>query len=286
MNVWMCVELKVLYDTSVPYTCRLYSDFDAVPRRLRLRAPIHLLCQQPLLYVRNMVPLACFQALSKLQEVRPLSLHYANYVTATDSLRNTVHRMNAHLLSFERLQIIGASYYHTLVHNNLFPLAEQLDALHQEYGISYEKTSVSLALSKAATRLKTTAGVGAGGGASDSPRVRLLRSIEEQRRRASGTSGSGSGSSGFGGGIGEGQRAAGGPVRQRAPLEHTNLDFVRLLEERAERDAEAPPDFIHENRVRCLITSLFFFSFATFSLHFSFVLLFALSLSSSVCFLS
>ena len=151
------------------------------------------------------------------------------------------------------------------MHNNLFPLSEQLDALHQEFGISYEKAG--LTLSKAPTQAKTTTS----GGASDSPRTRLLRSIDAQRRRASGSSAGGSGSgsgSGSGGGWSEESAAAGSPrgggggggalqrsVRKAAPLEHTNLDFVRLLEERAEREAEAPPDFLHENRLAVKLRS-------------------------------
>ena len=146
------------------------------------------------------------------------------------------------------------------MHNNLFPLAEQVDALHQEFGISYEKAGLAL-LSKAPTQAKTTA---TSGGASDSPHMRLLRSIEAQRRRASGSGGGWNEERTSDRGITDDTAAAGSPRgggavqrsgRKAAPLEHTNLDFMRLLEERAEREAEAPPDFLHENRLAVKLRS-------------------------------
>ena len=62
--------LDLVYDSSVPFSNRLYGDFDVEIRRIRLRAPISKIIVQPLFYVRNMVPALCFQAAMKLWVVR------------------------------------------------------------------------------------------------------------------------------------------------------------------------------------------------------------------------
>ena len=49
---------------------RLYGPLDVDLCRVKLHEPLNQIVQQPLLYIRDMVPKPCFDALLKLHEVR------------------------------------------------------------------------------------------------------------------------------------------------------------------------------------------------------------------------
>ncbi len=62
-------DVVVLFNTELAFPARLYGALDVDVCRIKLHEPLSLIVQQPLLYVRDMVPKACFQALVKLDQV-------------------------------------------------------------------------------------------------------------------------------------------------------------------------------------------------------------------------
>ena len=50
---------------------RLYASLDVDLCRVRLHEPLSIIMQNPLLYVRDLVPKPCFEALAKLDKVSP-----------------------------------------------------------------------------------------------------------------------------------------------------------------------------------------------------------------------
>ncbi|XP_029456669.1 uncharacterized protein KIAA1257 homolog isoform X2 [Rhinatrema bivittatum] len=59
-------NVKILYNSELSFHQRMYKDLDAVLYHVFLHEPLSCIMKQPLLYVRDMVPHACFQALSRL----------------------------------------------------------------------------------------------------------------------------------------------------------------------------------------------------------------------------
>lgn len=64
-----CGKLEILYNSDMSFHQRLYEDLDAILYHIQLHEPLSAIVQQPLLYVRDMVPSACFQALSRLDHI-------------------------------------------------------------------------------------------------------------------------------------------------------------------------------------------------------------------------
>lgn len=59
----------MLYNSDLSCGHRLYGALDVDLTRVKLHEPLELIVQQPLLFVRDMVPRSCFLALTKLDQV-------------------------------------------------------------------------------------------------------------------------------------------------------------------------------------------------------------------------
>lgn len=62
-------KFNVIYNSNLRFSERLYASLDVDLCRVRLHEPLEVIVQNPLLYVRDLVPKPCFQALSKLDQV-------------------------------------------------------------------------------------------------------------------------------------------------------------------------------------------------------------------------
>ncbi|RXM93494.1 hypothetical protein EOD39_19014 [Acipenser ruthenus] len=98
--------LKVLYNSELCFHRRLYASLDLNLCRVHLHKPLSDIMKQPLLYVRDMVPQACFQALSRLDLICKLN-----------KLKD-------------------------VTHYNLFPSSEMILSMSQEFGIPLRKASL------------------------------------------------------------------------------------------------------------------------------------------------
>ena len=67
-------DVEILYHSDLSFTERIYGPLDVDVCRIKLHEPLSRIVQQPLLYVRDMVPKACFEALIKLGEVGRFTL--------------------------------------------------------------------------------------------------------------------------------------------------------------------------------------------------------------------
>ena len=65
----MLADVEVLYNSDLSFAARLYGPLDVDVCRIKLHEPLEVIVQQPLLYVRDMVPKPCFDALIKLNTV-------------------------------------------------------------------------------------------------------------------------------------------------------------------------------------------------------------------------
>ncbi|XP_035193411.1 uncharacterized protein KIAA1257 homolog isoform X3 [Oxyura jamaicensis] len=92
-------QLEILYNSQLSFSQRLYTDLEAVFYHFCLCMPLFTIVKQPLLYVRGMIPWACFQALSRL----------------------------SYLCQCKRLRVV--------IHGDLLPSAEMITVLSQEYGV-------------------------------------------------------------------------------------------------------------------------------------------------------
>uniref|UniRef100_A0A8C8A8F4 Cilia and flagella associated protein 92 (putative) n=1 Tax=Otus sunia TaxID=257818 RepID=A0A8C8A8F4_9STRI len=92
-------QLKILYNSQLSFPARLYTDLEAIFYHFCLRQPLCIITKQPLLYIRGMVPWACFQALSRL-----------SYLCHSKRLRD-------------------------VIHGDLLPSAEMISVLSHEYGV-------------------------------------------------------------------------------------------------------------------------------------------------------
>jgi hypothetical protein len=71
INIYFFIpDVTVLYHSNLSFSERLYGPLDVDLCRVKLHEPLVQIVQQPLLYVRDMVPKPCFDALVKLHEVR------------------------------------------------------------------------------------------------------------------------------------------------------------------------------------------------------------------------
>lgn len=62
--------MRVLYNSDLSFSDRLYGPLDVDLCRVKLHEPLSQIIQQPLLYVRDMVPKPCFQGLLNLHQVK------------------------------------------------------------------------------------------------------------------------------------------------------------------------------------------------------------------------
>ncbi|XP_074692774.1 uncharacterized protein CFAP92 isoform X1 [Strix aluco] len=92
-------QLEILYNSQLSFPERLYTDLEAIFYHFCLCQPLCTITKQPLLYIRGMVPWACFQALSRL-----------SYLCHSKRLRD-------------------------VIHGDLLPSAEMISVLSHEYGV-------------------------------------------------------------------------------------------------------------------------------------------------------
>lgn len=85
----------MLYNSDLSFGKRLYGTLDVDLTRVKLHEPISLIVQQPLLFVRDMVPRSCFISLNKLDEVStevPITTnfeecrHHMEFLSRPDSI--------------------------------------------------------------------------------------------------------------------------------------------------------------------------------------------------------
>lgn len=62
-------KFNVLYNSELRFHERLYASLDVDLCRVRLHEPLEVIVQNPLLYVRDLVPKPCFDALANLDQV-------------------------------------------------------------------------------------------------------------------------------------------------------------------------------------------------------------------------
>uniref|UniRef100_A0ABM5FK60 Uncharacterized protein CFAP92 isoform X6 n=1 Tax=Pogona vitticeps TaxID=103695 RepID=A0ABM5FK60_9SAUR len=96
-------RLQIFYNSQVSFHRRLYIDLEAILFHFRLCKPLSSIMKQPLLYVRDMVPQPCFEALTRL-----------DYICHIKRLRD-------------------------VIHHNLLPSAEMITALSLEFGVPLHK---------------------------------------------------------------------------------------------------------------------------------------------------
>ncbi|XP_062977674.1 uncharacterized protein CFAP92 [Elgaria multicarinata webbii] len=96
-------RLQIFYNSHLSFHQRLYVDLEAVIFHIRLCKPLSSIMKQPLLYIRDMVPQPCFEALTRL-----------DYICCSKKLRD-------------------------VVHYNLLPSAEMITTLSQEFGVPLTK---------------------------------------------------------------------------------------------------------------------------------------------------
>ncbi|XP_022081512.1 uncharacterized protein LOC110974284 [Acanthaster planci] len=93
------VTFQALYNSNMMFSERRYASLDVDLCRIRLHEPLSSIVQQPLLYVRDMVPRLCLDAITKL-----------DMLVRQDILRNAAR-------------------------NDLFPSAEMIVSLSKEFGV-------------------------------------------------------------------------------------------------------------------------------------------------------
>lgn len=94
-------DVTVMYHSNLSFSERLYGPLDVDLCRVKLHEPLGQIVQQPLLYVRDMVPKPCFDALVKLHELTKIK-------SVKDAVRN-----------------------------ELFPTADMVVSMSKEFGIPF-----------------------------------------------------------------------------------------------------------------------------------------------------
>nr|KAI8733024.1 hypothetical protein BgiMline_028969 [Biomphalaria glabrata] len=94
-------DVKVLYNSNLSFSRRLYGSLDVDLCKVKLHEPLRLIVQQPLLYIRDMVFRPCYDALIRLHQITKL------------------HKMTH------------------VVRNDLFPTAEMVVMMSREFGVPF-----------------------------------------------------------------------------------------------------------------------------------------------------
>ncbi|XP_032094979.1 uncharacterized protein KIAA1257 homolog [Thamnophis elegans] len=101
-------RLQIFYNSHLCFHKRLYINLESILLHVRLCKPLSSLMKQALLYIRDMVPQPCFEALSRL-----------DYICHSKKLRD-------------------------VVHYSLLPSAEMITILSQEFGVPLTKADMYL----------------------------------------------------------------------------------------------------------------------------------------------
>ncbi|XP_070594653.1 uncharacterized protein CFAP92 isoform X1 [Erythrolamprus reginae] len=99
-------RLQIFYNSHLSFHKRLYINLESILLHIRLCKPLSSLMKQPLVYIRDMVPQPCFEALSRL-----------DYICHSKKLRE-------------------------VVHYSLLPSAEMITMLSQEFGVPLTKADM------------------------------------------------------------------------------------------------------------------------------------------------
>ncbi|ESO89848.1 hypothetical protein LOTGIDRAFT_124357 [Lottia gigantea] len=94
-------DMRILYNSDMSFSHRLYRALDVDICRVKLHESLSIIAQQSLLFVRDMVPKLCFHALVKLQQL-----------SNTEKLRDATR-------------------------NDLFPTAEMIISMSREFGVPF-----------------------------------------------------------------------------------------------------------------------------------------------------
>ncbi|KAG9483675.1 hypothetical protein GDO78_009544 [Eleutherodactylus coqui] len=92
-------KFEILYNSEMAFHERLYKDLGVLVCHVHLHEPLYTLVNQPLLYIRDMVPPLCFQALSRL-----------DYICSAKKLRD-------------------------VIQSDLLPSVEMIHLLSREFGV-------------------------------------------------------------------------------------------------------------------------------------------------------
>uniref|UniRef100_A0A8C5QS43 DUF4550 domain-containing protein n=1 Tax=Leptobrachium leishanense TaxID=445787 RepID=A0A8C5QS43_9ANUR len=92
-------KVRIMYNSQMSFCGRIYKDLGVLLSHIHLHYSLSFIMKQPTLYIRDMVPYACFQALSRF-----------DYICSATNLRN-------------------------IIQNGLFPTAEMVSVLSREFGI-------------------------------------------------------------------------------------------------------------------------------------------------------
>ncbi|XP_040264723.1 uncharacterized protein KIAA1257 homolog [Bufo bufo] len=103
--------LEILYNSDMTFHERLYKDLGVLVCHVHLHEPLYSLVNQPLLYIRDMVPPLCFQALSRL-----------DYLCSAKKLRDVIQRDL--LPSVEMIHLLSREFGVPLKLGDLFADAE------------------------------------------------------------------------------------------------------------------------------------------------------------------
>ncbi|XP_048243138.1 uncharacterized protein LOC124146111 isoform X2 [Haliotis rufescens] len=94
-------DVTVLFNSDMLFSSRLYGPLDVDLCRVKLHEPLSIITQQSLLYVRDMVPKPCFQALVKLE------------------------------------QLCRLKKFRDAIRNSLFPTADMVISMSREFGVPF-----------------------------------------------------------------------------------------------------------------------------------------------------
>lgn len=101
-------DVTILFDTNLVCSERLYASFDVILRKVKLYAPLDSIIKQPLIYIRDMVPRLCYDALLQIHELSKCS------------------------------RLIDA------IRSNLFPTANMVRSLSKEFGVVIKEDQLNI----------------------------------------------------------------------------------------------------------------------------------------------
>lgn len=116
-----CTEdshFRILYNSSLTFSKRIFLSLDVDLTRVRLHQPLRDIVQQPLLYVRDILPRKCFQAVTKL------------------------------------FQLTQCTSLHNAIRNEMLPTADMIISLSKEFGVPLTDEDFTEGDSNENTRLK------------------------------------------------------------------------------------------------------------------------------------